>query len=278
MEDAAAVGKIMLDCGMPVWGVAPYGSAAPRLIPCGGLRRLPEGARSIVVALFPYYCGQKRGEVSRYAAGADYHGVAGEMLSKAAELLRRRFPNRRFEPFCDASPIPEVEAARLAGLGAVGKNGLLISPRYGSYVFIGELVTDLELEASSTPGGTCAGCGKCAEACPGGALREKFNCGRCVSHLTQRKGELSPEERELIRTAGYLWGCDLCQEVCPLNRKIEMTPIEAFKKDLVDTFSREELENDGFKSRNAGRAFMWRGKAVLLRNHGILHGEPENNI
>jgi epoxyqueuosine reductase QueG len=273
-----AIDEMMRDCVTPLWGVAPFSALKNSLISCGGLKRLPENSKSVITAVFPYYCKGVGGSVSRYAAAQDYHIVVSKMLRHAAELLTAHFPANKFVPFCDASPVPEVLAARLAGLGAVGKNGLLITPKYGSFVFIGEIVTDLELEFCENPGGDCFACGRCLTKCPAGAITEHgINRERCVSHLTQKKGPLTKEQQGMVRLAGTIWGCDICQNVCPMNRDITETDIVEFKTDIVNMLTIEEIEDENFDNKYVSRAFMWRGKEILLRNIGILLDTPENN-
>ena len=278
--------EIMHTCGMPDFGVSPFDALKDRLIPCRAKRRLPDGAKSVIAAIFPYYYADagenSRYEISRYAWAADYHTVAGAFLARAAALLHDAYAEYRFEPFCDASPIPEVLAARLAGLGAVGQNGLLITPRYGSFVFIGEIVTDLALSPCEKPGGSCLGCGQCLAACPArSGLQDESGSilacpEQCVSRLTQQKGTLTPAQRGLIKKAGFIWGCDICQNICPMNRAPAKTNIDAFKINVLKTLTLQQVEDDRFTDENAGRAFLWRGKAVLARNIGIVHGQEEN--
>lgn len=279
MNDRDAVDEAMRENGMPLWGAAPFDALQSFLLPCRAAGRLPEGARSVLVAAFPYFCERAGGaRVSRYAAGADYHTVAMERLRAAARGLAQRFSPCRFEPFCDSSPIPEVRAARLAGLGCVGENGLLITREYGSYVFLGELVTDLPLPCGE-PGGACLRCGACAARCPSGALTpEGVDVSRCVSALTQKRGALSPQEEELLRRAGSLWGCDLCQECCPMNRGVRETEIAAFRENRIADFTEEELARPDFETAYAGRAFLWRGAQVLRRNLRILRREGAHTI
>lgn len=278
-ENLYKIDKILKSCGMPIFGVAAFDAVSDKLIRCGAMRRLPQNAKSIIAAVFPYYSDVSPCEISRYAMPPDYHVVAGEMLKSAASKLRESFAGFSFEPFCDASPIPEVYAARLAGLGVQGRNGLLITPRFGSFVFIGEIVTDLEIAPSENPGGECIDCGRCAGLCPSGAISQKgVERTRCVSEISQKKGELSDEERALLRKAGTVWGCDICQNVCPMNKNIETTYIEKFKSDIINSDILNELDNENFENKYACRAFMWRGKKVLQRNKSILQGDADNNI
>ena len=270
--------SVMRECGIPASGVAAFAALRGNLIPCAGLRRLPAEPAAVIVSLFPYYSGtHPDANLSVYAIPEDYHTIVGAYLGRAAETLRAEFPGRIFTPFCDASPVPEVEAARLAGLGAVGDNGLLISPRYGSYVFIGEIVTDLAVEPSALPGGGCLHCGGCARACPAGVIGGHEKKGRCLSAVTQKKGALSAEECARIRRMGRIWGCDVCQNVCPLNRSVPLSGLAEFRVRLKERIEADELENQNFARQNANRAFMWKGTGPLRRNIGIIRGNPTDN-
>ncbi len=248
-------------------GVCKYEDALP-LIECRAQKRLPENAKSIIVMLFPYYAGEYPGRnVSRYAMPDDYHGVAAEYLNAFADVLRKAHPAHEFAAFVDVSPIREVKAAALAGLGVVGRNGLLINERYGSRVFIGELVTTLNLTSKAPGEGSCHECGKCESSCPAGAIRQggALNAESCLSRLTQKKGVLTEHESELIRKNGLVWGCDVCADVCPHNQNPRTTPIDAFKNDLLPVLTPQNLDEALLK-----KPYSWRGKDVLLRNLGLL--------
>ena len=250
-----------IDC----WGVCAFDRLS-QMIPCRAAARLPEDAKSVLVLLFPYYTGpQPERNLSYYTLGPDYHRVAGEMLQGLAEYLAQQLPPYQFVPFVDSSPIPEVEAAVQAGLGCRGENGMLLSPKYGSFVFIGEIVTDLALPPAQSPEGVCSGCGRCVTACPASALGSGGpDRERCLSHITQKKGELTPQQADLIRKGGLIWGCDICALVCPYNRAPAVTPIPAFK-DVVPVASDENLD---FLVET--RACGWRGKQVLERNLELI--------
>ncbi len=248
------------------WGICAF-DALSRRLPCRAAARLPEGAKSVLVLLFPYYTGpHPRRNLSYYTLGPDYHRVAGDILGDISSHLAGQLPPYAFVPFIDSSPIPEVEAAVRAGLGRRGQNGLLLTPKYGSFVFIGEIVTDLDLSPTGIPGGDCSGCGLCVAACPAGALGSGGpNRERCLSHITQKKGELAPGQAELVRQGGLIWGCDRCALVCPYNRQPAATPIAAFAQDVVAVADADNLD---FLVET--RACGWRGKAVLERNLRLL--------
>jgi len=228
---------------------------------------LMSNAKSIVVCLFSYCIGEK-GRISRYAMGEDYHKVVINALEKGCEILKQNgFSSKAY---ADNSPLLERYLAYLAGLGFFGKNGMLINEKYGSFVFVGYILTDCEMPCD-TPldNSMCIGCNKCIDACPGNALGEdfSFNENKCVSYLTQKKGELTGKEQEIIKKSGYIWGCDICQNVCPYNYTAQRTNIPQFFKNLVfDIEIDENMSNSEFGRKFSNRAFAWRGKNVLKRN------------
>ncbi len=236
------------------------------LLECRAKARIPENAKSVIVYLFPYYLGKEYYEgsnISKYAVPEDYHNILGLYLNEACEELSEQYPENRFEYFCDNSPIREVDAAFICGLGVKGKNSLLINKDYGSFVFIGEIVTDLEFSEYSLPEDrTCLNCGLCEKTCVGNALKKgSVDRNKCFSHITQKKGELSAEECELFGKSHSIWGCDVCQNVCPMNKNVKISPI----KEFFDTA--KNVYNIGDSVEN--RAFSWRGAGVLERNFKI---------
>ena len=265
----ARIADVIAACGIPELGVCRFADALP-LLECRAVARLPQNAASIIVCLFPYYTGEHAGRnVSRYAVCADYHRVAGTMLEDAASRLCALFPGNAFVPFTDASPIREVSAARLAGLGFVGKNGQLITPRWGSYCFIGELVTTLVLPPATPVEDGCGACRACLAACREHALSDGALClERCRSHITQKKGALTSDERASILRGGLAWGCDDCTDACPRNQSPVLTPIAAFYEGLCPV-----LTENNCRALCKTRAFGWRGAAVPLRNLALLSGQ-----
>ena len=167
------------------------------------------------------------GLISRYALGRDYHLVVREKLRKlAAELAKSLSRDFRSCVAVDSSPLMEKPLAQRAGIGWQGKNSLIINKQFGSWIFLGELLTDLEPAVDKPAVNRCGSCRACIEACPTGALSEPgvLDARKCISYLTvEHKGKFSLDMIEKVRTAGkqtggYLFGCDICQEVCPFNR------------------------------------------------------------
>jgi len=226
---------------------------------------------SVYVGLIPYltkeYYYAPRKTVSAYASGYDYHRFIDICGNQIVAEAKERFPEASFAVCGDRSPIDERAAAAAAGLGVIGQNGLLITRSYSSYVFIFEIFTDLPADTEPQVPESCIGCGKCRDACP--ALRE--NCD-CLSSLTQKKGELTAREREIIRSNGYIWGCDVCQEVCPytelaVKNGTVFTDIPFFLENVNPAPTRTDLDDDAEFQR---RAYSWRGKPVVLRNLDVI--------
>lgn len=260
--DLSALLPILRESGVRDWGAVPF---CDELTDPGvrSFSRLPSSSCTILVALFPYYVdGEEKRNISRYAVSKDYHLLVKPYLERASALLTERFPSRQFVPFVDSSPIREVRAAAGAGLGVIGANGTLLSPHYGSFVFIGEIVTDLAVDCPPAKLDFCEDCGLCRSACPTGALTHQgIDTSVCLSAITQRKGAFSPRERALFLQGDLLWGCDRCQEVCPHNRHIASTYLPEFYEDRRPYLTPENVLQD-----LSERAYGWRGQEVILRN------------
>ncbi|MBR2721877.1 MAG: epoxyqueuosine reductase [Clostridia bacterium] len=207
--------------------------------------------------------------LSAYSVPRDYHAYFKSLFEELLPQLRERFPQYRFAGFSDHSPIAEIEAACRAGLGVLGKNHLLITKRYASYVFLGEIITDARLECASQPIGYCSDCGACQAACP-----MTTHGGVCLSALTQKKGELTDGEIVYLREYSSVWGCDICQEVCPhtkqaLKDKTIFSPIPYFLENTIPYLTKEILDamtDEEFET----RAYAWRTRAVISRNLDLL--------
>jgi epoxyqueuosine reductase len=221
---------------------------------------------AILVAI-PYFtsaCADEGRNLSAYAVSRDYHGFFAALFDELLPQLRERFPAHKFVGFADHSPIAEVEAAARAGLGVIGQNHLLITERYSSYVFLGEIVTDAKIDCTVGEIRTCEGCGLCQRACPMDEI------GTCLSALTQKKGALTADEQATILRYGSVWGCDICQAVCSHTKRaiesgtvyspiayFEEEPIAHLTSEILDAMSDEDFQK---------RAYAWRGRETIARN------------
>ena len=221
--------------------------------------------RSVIVFLLPYYSGKAK-NISLYAASRDYHIAVKEITERIITGLKGEFPENEFFGFGDHSPIDERHAALIAGLGVLGDNKLLINEKYGSYVFIAEIITNLDPDALGAnepmPMRRCEGCGACTDACPTKSLT---GGGVCLSESTQRRGELTEREVELMRSLDTVWGCDACQAVCPHNASPILTPIDFFHKRRIDYLTTELLDSMS-DAEFSQRAYSWRGRKIIKRN------------
>ena len=258
--------KLLGSYGIKHFGIIPIKKC--KIINQSLFERKTGFANNVIVFLIPYRTKHpEKHNISLYAAAKDYHIYANTLFDKICPRLEADFEGYIFRGMCDHSPIDETLAAASVGLGLIGDNRRLINDEYGSYVFIAEIYTDAMIESSdiADPLG-CISCGKCKDACP---IAFK---GECLSAITQKKGELNESEANLMRKHKVLWGCDKCQEVCPLNVGKDFTSIEYFNSDLIYDLDEEqlsEMSDDAF----AERAFSWRGRKTIERNIKILQSE-----
>jgi epoxyqueuosine reductase len=270
-----------------------------------------QGARSVIVCALNYNTAfpastdareqaegsaGPHGWISRYAWGDDYHHVLGEKLDLLIQNLRAEFP----EPFearayVDTGPIVERVAAKYAGLGWLAKNTCLINEKLGSWLFLGVIVTTLDLAASldvaETPApDLCGNCSLCIDACPTGAIIEPYvlDARRCISYLTiELRGTIPPELREPI--GRHVFGCDICQDVCPWNRCAPVSALPNFqprRREERSLFSPDlewllSLSEEEFRALFRGspvKRAKWRGlvrnACVAIGNSGLRPGEP----
>ena len=219
--------------------------------------------------------------LSLYAVPRDYHGYMKMLEGDVLPSIRCMFPDFVFASFADHSPLCEVDAAARAGLGVVGMNGLLLTPDHGSFVFLGEIITDADYTAVT--GATapefpaippvCNGCGACIKACSMGC--RDGDRSACLSAMTQKKGAITPEEASAILAGGLIWGCDTCQLACPHNIRIiregRDTTIPYFREERIlrlDDHTLQAMSDDAF----ASRAYAWRGRTVIARNIALFEG------
>ncbi len=193
--------------------------------------KLVSGARTVVSVLLNYFPGQNpvnvdAPKISRYAYGKDYHFTVKGKLKQLFDFIKKEiYPDLEGRYFVDSAPVLDRAWAVRSGLGWIGKNTNLISKQWGSYVFIGELIINFELTSDDEPvKNACGNCTRCIDACPTDALFEphKLNANRCISYLTiENRGDI-PEEFA-GKFENWVFGCDICQEVCPWNKKIVTT-------------------------------------------------------
>lgn len=187
-------------------------------------RKLVPGAKSVISLLVNYFPAQQQTtqsyKLSKYAYGEDYHDVIKKKLRRFIELIREQIGEVDGRAFTDSAPVMDKAWAQKSGLGWLGKNGLIIRPKHGSFFFVAELILDLELLPDGAIKDYCGTCTKCIDACPTGALDEpyKVNGSQCISYLTiELKDALLPGEFR-DKMENWMFGCDICQDVCPWNR------------------------------------------------------------
>ena len=181
----------------------------------------------------------------------------------------------------DTGPVIDRYFAMRGGLAEAGRNNLLYRKGMGSYFFIGSMLVNLPFlteEVEPQMAAACRECERCIRSCPGGALKRDgtFDPQRCRSAITQKKGELEDWEWTILEKDSLIFGCDVCQRVCPMNQHLLTTALPEFREDRIITVSKAELEGLSerrFQEIYGDRAFAWRGKKVLLRNLNINGGE-----
>lgn len=247
--------------------------------------RVLEGVRSVVMASFVYGTkdvpaplGPTQAKVARYARGADYHELLWRRLEALLAWLKRESPGTSGRAVADTAPLLERDFARLAGLGWVGKNTMLIDRRLGSYTLLGALLVDAELQPDE-PHTTshCGTCTRCLDACPTDAFAGPYQLDsrRCLSYWTiEHRGHIGEEFAGKL--GDWVFGCDVCQEVCPWNRKAppgrepELSPrVEWTDPDVLDWLVRDPAS---LTAALKGTALSRAKRAGLLRNAALILG------
>lgn len=243
---------------------------------------LVEGAQSVIVVLFYYYPPVKQRDdslykVSKYAYGEDYHEVLKTKLHALGDSLSQHIPDATFRAFVDSAPVMERSWAVKAGLGWTGKHSLLIVPRKGSYFFIGELVTNVVLDYDKPfIGNLCGACMQCMISCPTGAIVAPgvVDARKCISYQTiELKDDEVPVEFQ-GQNKEWVYGCDVCQDACPWNRKAEGHDHADFQpNDSLLELSNNEwdaLDEDRYKILFKGSAIKRAKYKGLKRNISFL--------
>lgn len=224
-----------------------------------------------------------KGNLSRSSWGTDYHIVLKEKMDQLVEEMNK-INKFKHKSFVDTGPLIDRELAYKSGIGYYGKNCSIINPEYGSFIFIGYILTDLKLEFDKNIREECGNCNICLESCPTGALElpYKLNPKKCISYLTQTKENIPDEYRK--KMGKKIYGCDTCQLVCPKNRDVTKSEREEFQPKITGgNFNIEELlsvSNREFKNKYGHISASWRGRNILKRNAIIALGnmKDEKNL
>ena len=219
-------------------------------------QKLVPGSKSVISLTFNYFPPRKILKknsfiISKYAYGKDYHFVIKKKLKTLFSLIKEKIGNIEGRVFVDSAPIHERAWAKISGLGWIGKNSLLLNKKMGSYFFLAEIICDLELEYDTPVTDHCGTCTKCIDACPTNAITQAqvIDANKCISYLTiENKNEIPPELSKSFNN--YIFGCDICQDVCPWNKFSKPHDEKEFlPNDEVSNFSNkdwEELTHDTF--------------------------------
>ncbi|MCM3588937.1 tRNA epoxyqueuosine(34) reductase QueG [Mesobacillus maritimus] len=214
--------------------------------------------------------GERRGIFCRASWGEDYHHILRRKLKLLEEYIAERVPEAKFKSMVDTGELVDRAVAERAGIGWSGKNCSIITPEFGSYVYLGEMITNLPFEPDSPMEDQCGSCTKCIEACPTGALVQggQLNSQRCIAFLTQTKGFLPEEFRDKL--GNRLYGCDSCQTACPINKgkdfhfHDETEPDPEIAKPLLKPIL--HISNREFKEKYGPVSGSWRGRKPIQRN------------
>jgi epoxyqueuosine reductase len=253
-------------------------------------RRLVHGAKSVISLIHSYYqpvpdVGARHdedsvtGRVSRYAWGDDYHAVLKEKLFLLFEWLRAAAGDVQGRVFVDSAPVMDKVWAARSGLGWIGKSTMLLNRTHGTFFFIGEMIVDIDLPPDGPVSDSCGSCTRCIDACPTGALDEPYqiDSNRCISYLTiEHRGDRLPEKME-SEIGNWIFGCDICQDVCPWNKFKQPTDEDRFlpREGVVDTTLEDwaELDIEDYRRRFKDSAIkrtkysgLQRNVAAALRN------------
>ena len=221
-----------------------------------------------------------KGRLSKSSWGLDYHQVLRNKMEELIQEIKKEI-DFSYKYYVDTGPLIDRELAKRAGIGYYGKNCSIINDKYGSFIFIGYILTDLDLNISHVEtSNKCGDCNLCIKACPTGALEGpyKFNPKKCISYLTQTKKKIPYELRSKI--GDKIYGCDTCQLVCPKNKDITIPKHKEFIPQNTKGYMNIEeilsISNRKFKQKYGSMAGAWRGRNILKRNGIIVLGNNKD--
>ena len=242
--------------------------------------KLVPGARSVISVILNYYPPEVKNDknslqISKYAYGIDYHKVIKKKLKELLEIVQGFDETVTGRFFVDSAPVLERAWAARSGLGWIGKNSNLINRKYGSFIFIGELIVDLDLEYDNPAKDYCGNCTQCIEACPTNAIvaDRVIDANRCISYQTvENKGEIDNKLKG--KMGNWAFGCDICQDICPWNNGIKPTGEPDFisRKEMLE-MTRDEwnkLDKKRYNELFSGTAVKRAGFSGLKRNIAFL--------
>lgn len=247
--------------------------------------KLVPGAKSVISLTYNYFPEKERTtsgpKIAKYAYGVDYHYVVKDKMRQLLKLIEDELGNFEARIFVDSAPVMERALAAKAGLGWIGKHSLLLSKEHGSFFFIGQIICDLELEFDRPTTDHCGTCTACIDACPTDAIVENkvVDSNKCISYLTiEQKDEIPSEFKKQMED--WVFGCDICQDVCPWNRFAKPNNEQAFAPaDDILNYSYDEwkqISNSAFKKRFASSPLRRTGYKGFLRNLTFSHNSHTN--
>jgi epoxyqueuosine reductase len=251
------------------------------------VRRIVPSAKSVISIALNYYVpasysnAKGTGKISRYAWGDDYHIVMTPRIQSLVDCIKSERPDVRSAAYVDTGPVLDKAWAVRAGIGWIGKHTNVITKEYGSWVFLGEIIVDVELEYDEPIADFCGSCTACIEACPTDAIVEPYvlDSTKCISYLTiENRGDI-PEQLK-SRLANWVYGCDICQDVCPWNRFQQPTAEIAFRpreENLSpDLHALSEISEDEFSQRFRRSPVKRTKQRGLVRNaKAVLAGQSK---
>jgi len=225
---------------------------------------------------------ENTGIISKFALGIDYHEILRDKLEILADFIKKiSLKNFKYKILVDTGPMVDRAVAERAGVGWYGKNCCIITKRFGSWVFLGEMITNLELEPDESVFKDCTDCDLCLRACPTQAIISPYviDVRKCISNLTQKRGEISIDL--LGKMGRRIYGCDICQNVCPHNKEVEFIETNDFlpillNGDNIELFRIINMSEKDFKKWFGHSTIVWVGRNILRRNAIIALGNIGN--